>query len=58
MPATMVTNCMEMNTSPVTTEYGKERYQSVNVSENKKALYIEPNHGWRGGAYSTIVSTN
>ena len=47
MPATMVTNYMEMNTSPVTTEYGKERYQSVNVSENPKTLYIEPNHGWR-----------
>ena len=34
MPATMVTNYLEMTTSPVTTEYGKERYQSVNVSEN------------------------
>ena len=32
MPVTMGTNYMEMGTSPVTTEYGRERYQSVNVS--------------------------
>ena len=33
MPATMVTNYMEMNTLPVTMGDGKERYQSVNVSK-------------------------
>ena len=31
-PATMVTNYMEMNISHVTMGYGKEKYQSVNVS--------------------------
>ena len=31
-PATMATTYMEMDTSLVTMENGKERYQSVNVS--------------------------
>ena len=37
---TMVTNYTEMGISPVTTEYGKERYQSVNVSKNKNLCII------------------
>ena len=37
----MVTTCTEMGTSLVTMEYGKERYQSVDVSGNNVCYLIQ-----------------